>query len=219
VFDLMRLTMKEFAMRVPSWFHGFLCFLAIIGLTACSGSFETNYDKPIPTEVSSDWRLVQVQVTVPEALTVSEAKSILPRADIVWREDPLGDRKAQIAKILSDATHKGAAGLQGKRAIRLDLRVVRFHALTFEAEAKLSNSGVHNVDFFISAVDAKTGEVLAGPTLILAATPALAGVEMVEARNRGETQKIHISQHVTRVIAGWLGIGPDPRGQFTRLGA
>ena len=128
-------------------------------------------------------------------------------------------RKAQIAKILSDATHKGAAGLRGKRAVRLDLRVVRFHALTFEAEAKLSNSGVHNIDFFISAVDAKTGEVLAGPTLILAATPALAGVEMVEARNRGETQKIHISQHVTRVIAGWLGIGPDPRGQFTRLGA
>ncbi|MCB2135184.1 MAG: hypothetical protein KDE08_04450 [Rhodobacteraceae bacterium] len=193
--------------------------LVLLGLAACSAKFETSYDHPVAAETSSTWRLSEVSVIVPESLVISEAKTILPRADIVWREDPPGDRRVQIAKIITDATKAGAAGLHGNRPVRFEIVVQRFHALTFEAEARLSQSGVHNVDFTIRAVDAKSGEVLAGPTEILAATPALAGVEMVEARSRGETQKLHISRHLQAVIAGWLGLGPDPRGSFTRIGA
>jgi hypothetical protein len=60
--------------------------------------------------------------------------------------------------------------------------------------------------------------VLKGPDRIEASLPALAGVEMATARARGETQKSQITAHVARVIAGWLGLGPDPRGKFSRLG-
>ena len=94
----------------------------------------------------------------------------------------------------------------------------RFHALTFEAEARLTRSGVHDVEFMISAVDATTGEVLTGPTQIEASLPAMVGAEMVEARLNGETQKSQISRHVQAVVAGWLGLGPDPRAKFTRIG-
>ena len=52
----------------------------------------------------------------------------------------------------------------------------------------------------------QVGKAIGGllASAILGATPALAGVEMVEARSRGETQKLHISRHLQAVIAGWL---------------
>jgi hypothetical protein len=82
----------------------------------------------------------------------------------------------------------------------------------------LSSSGVHNIQFTITALDGKTGAVLAGPAFIQADLPALAGQEMRDARARGETQKSQISAHVTATVAAWLGIGPDVRGGFVRLG-
>jgi hypothetical protein len=41
---------------------------------------------------------------------------------------------------------------------------------------------------------------------------------MTAARLRGESQRSHITAHLEAVFAGWLGIGPDPRGSFQRLG-
>ena len=38
--------------------------------------------------LAASWTLADVQVSVPRTLTVSEAKTHLPTADIVWREDP-----------------------------------------------------------------------------------------------------------------------------------
>lgn len=64
-------------------------------LSACvgGGTFETAYD-PVPPDLARGWRLAGVRVSVPKTLTVSEAKKLLPNADIVWREDPPGDRHA-----------------------------------------------------------------------------------------------------------------------------
>lgn len=192
--------------------------IAALALGACSRQFATSYDHPVAAETARDWALADVSVTVPDSLTVSEAKSIIPRADIVWREDPPGDRHPQVAAIVRDAAVAGAAGLHGSRPVRLDIVVTRFHALTFEAETRLRWSGVHNIDFSIRVVDALSGAVLAGPEMIEAALPALSGPTMAEARARGESQKSQISAHLRAVIAGWLGLGPDPRGRFTRLG-
>lgn len=190
----------------------------LLALAGCARQFATSYETAVAPEVARDWALADVTVTVPDSLTVSEARSLIPRADIVWREDPPGDRHPQVAKIVRDAALAGASGLTGRRPVRLDIVVTRFHALTFEAETRLKRSGVHNIDFSIRAVDAGSGAVLAGPETIEAALPAYSGPEMAERRAHGESQRSQISAHLREVVAGWLGIGPDPRRSFNRLG-
>lgn len=189
-----------------------------LALAGCSGHFQTWYEEPLSPSVTKGWHVVDVQVDVPQSLTVSEAKSLEPRADIVWREDPPGDRHAQVAAIMENAVRLGAKGLHGPRPVILQLTMSRFHALTFEAETRLSNAGVHNINFLIQVVDAKSGEVLVPPVDIDAALPALSGNQMRAARARGETQKSQITYHVAQTIAGWLGTGPDVRGSFSRMG-
>lgn len=187
-------------------------------VSGCAASFYTRYDAPVDAAVSQGWRLADVRVTVPEELKVSEAKSLFPHADIVWREDPEGDRKAQVAKIVADAARTAGRGLQGGRPVVIDVTLTRFHALTFEAETQLEDAGVHNIEFTAQVVDAGSGEVLFGPAFIEAALPALAGQQMKAARERGETQRSHITSNLVRTFAGWLNIGPDPRTEFQRLG-
>jgi hypothetical protein len=192
--------------------------LSALFLSACvGGSFETAYD-PVPASLAQTWRLAEVRVSVPKSLVVSEAKSLLPNADIVWREDPLGDRHAQVGKIVQNAVLRGAQGLRGSRPVIIDITVTRFHALTFEAEQSSSDWGVHNIDFIARVVDARTGEVLLAATKIQAETPAWSGARMKAARAKGVTQKSMITNHVAATIAGWLGLGPDNRGTFTRQG-
>jgi hypothetical protein len=197
---------------------------ALLGLTAVllsacvgGGTFETAYD-PLPADVTRAWRLADVRVDVPRDLTVSEAKSLLPRADIVWREDPLGDRFAQVGKIIDDAVTRGASGLRGSRPVVIDVTVTRFHALTFEAEQRGQNWGVHNIQFIAQVSDARTGEVLVPATDIRAELPALSGDQMRAARQKGVTQRSMITSHVAKTVAGWLGTGPDNRGTFSRQG-
>jgi hypothetical protein len=197
---------------------------ALLGLTAvllsaCVGgsTFETSYD-PLPADVTRAWRLADVRVDVPRDLSVSEANSLLPNADIVWREDPLGDRYAQVDAIMGEAVTRGARGLRGARPVVIDVTVTRFHALTFAAEQRGQNWGVHNIRFIAQVSDARTGEVLVPASEIRAELPALSGDQMREARRNGVTQKSMITNHVAKTVSGWLGIGPDNRGEFSRQG-
>ena len=190
-------------------------------VSGCIGlqTFRTHYDAPISAEVSRGWRVVDVNVSVPRSLVVSEAQTYEPKADIVWREEAAGDRYAQVEKILHDAITQGASGARGGQRVRLDVVVSRFHAMTFQAESlQMSNVGVHNINFTIRVVDASSGAVLAGPDAIDAAFPAKTGARMAAARARGESQKSQITAHVRNVVAGWLGLGPDARITFTRAG-
>ena len=194
--------------------------LSALTLSACvggGGTFKTDYQRLSP-EVTRNWRLSEVRVDVPRSLSVSEAKSLLPNADIVWREDPLGDRHVQVGKIIEGAVLRGAQGLRGSRPVVISVTVTRFHALTFEAEQSNSDWGVHNINFIAQVIDARTGAVLVPPTEIRAETPAWSGERMREARRKGITQKSMISNHVAATIAGWLALGPDNRGEFSRQG-
>ncbi len=100
----------------------------------------------------------------------------------------------------------------------IDITVTRFHALTYEAELSNSDWGVHNIDFIARVIDARTGEVVLAATKIQAETPAWSGARMRAARAKGVTQKSMITNHVAATIAGWLGLGPDNRGTFSRQG-
>lgn len=194
--------------------------LSALLMSACvggGGKFETDYT-PVPADLAKSWRLAEVRVSVPQTLVVSEAKTLLPRADIVWREDPLGDRHAQVGKIIQAAVLRGAQGLRGSRPVIIDITVTRFHALTFEAEMSNHDWGVHNIDLIAQVVDARSGAVPLPATKIRAETPAWSGERMKAARRKGITQKSMITNHVAATIAGWLGLGPDNRGSFTRQG-
>jgi hypothetical protein len=199
--------------------------LCALGVTAgCvgggGGAFQTYFDQPVPPAVARSWRVAKVVVTAPHSLKVSEERTYEPRADIVWREDPEGDRYAQVEKIMHDAIARGASGLHGSVPVRFEVTMTRFHALTFEAESlPYANIGVHNINFIMKVVDARTGAVLVGPTEMEASLPAMTGNEMIAARIRGETQKSQIQAHVARTIQAWLSLAPDNRGTFTRSGA
>lgn len=191
---------------------------AMLGLAGCAGQFRTYYAQPVDAARASTWHVTDVQVSVPQSLVVSEERTLVPNADIVWREDTVGTRYQQVDKIMTDAIAQAGSVLRGPRPVRILATVSRFHALTFEAEA-LSRGGVHNVDFTISVVDARTGETLAGPEKIEAAFPAPGGGTMAAARARGESQKSMITGHVIRTVRGWLGVGPDVRESFVKVGA
>jgi hypothetical protein len=197
----------------------FLLSACALPLAACGGTYATSFPEQLSPAVTRSWRVTGVQVDVPQSLTVSEEKALLPRADIVWREDdPKGDRHAQVAVIMQNAIAAGARGLHGPFPVVLQATVTRFHALSFEAETRLSDAGVHNIQFDIQVVDARSHKVLTGPVHIQADLPAWSGQQMRDARARGVTQKSMILEHVARTVAAWLGTGPDDRGTFTRLG-
>lgn len=196
-----------------------LMLAATLGLAACSGSkWQTNYADVIDPAVAKGWRVVAVDVTVPRTLTVSEANSFAPNADIVWREYPYADRYEQVDAIITTAATRGVADLQGKREVKLLITVQQFHALSEKARAVLQNSGVHDISFTAQVVDAQTNTPLLEPDLIKADLVAFVGDQAVAAEKQGLSQKVRITSHVATVIAGWLGTGEDVRGSFKRNG-
>ncbi|WP_456390520.1 DUF6778 family protein [Profundibacter sp.] len=196
-----------------------LALAGALGLAGCSGSkWQTNYADVIDPAVAKGWRVVAVDVTVPRSLTVSEANSFAPNADIVWREYPYTDRYEQVDAIITAAAKRGAADLQGKRKVKLLITVQQFHALSEKARAVLQNSGVHDITFTAQVVDAATNTPVSPPDLIKADLVAFVGDQAVAAEKQGLTQKVRITDHVAAVIAGWLGTGDDMRGSFNRNG-
>jgi hypothetical protein len=200
--------------------RGLVAAGALAALAGCATQFATNYDKGVDPAAAKNWRVAGVYVYVPKNLTVSNKNVLIPHADIVWQEDPPGDRRAQVGKIMKDAITAGAKGLKGRRPVYIYAQVTRFHALTPVAQSlKIGNVGVLDIMFNIEVDDARTGKVLARPEAIDASEPGLTGVEAIFAMEQGNTQKRQIESHVRNVIAGWLGIGPDVRKSFLRIGA
>lgn len=181
--------------------------LSAVGLSAC-GSVETaTRNAPLETPlgkaevqapVTRDLTIVSYNVEVPRSLRVSEANLYYPMGDIVWREDPRGDRHAQVAAILEKSV-KDSARLMGEGTpVAVNIRLDRFHALT--EKARYTVGGVHNVIFHMSATDARTGEVIVPEHKVDASLTAYGGSKAVAAEQQGLTQKFRISNHLTKVI-------------------
>ncbi len=188
--------------------------LLVMALAACGGTFRTYYDAGAD---AANWHVTDVEVSAPRTLVVSEEEVYIPKADIVWREDPVGDRYSQVEAIMEAAIREGAAGLKGDRPVRLEVTMSRFHAMTFLAETR-APGGVHNIEFTITARDADSGAILTGPEYIEASFPAMTGAAMANARARGDSQKSQIIRHVALTIASWLGTAPDARQTFSSIG-
>lgn len=199
-----------------------LASLVLVGsltLAGCSlSNWATDYADVIDVEVAKTWRVVDVDVLVPRSLSVSEANSFAPNADIVWREFPYGDRYDQVDAIMTAAAERGVAKLQGTRKVRLMITMQTFHALSEKTRAVLQKSGVHDILFTAQIFDVATNKPLSPRDVIRADLIAFSGDQAVAAERKGQTQKVRITDHVAAVIAGWLGTGEDVRGTFKRNG-
>jgi Family of unknown function (DUF6778) len=111
-----------------------------------------------PVPLNPSYRVTEIEVTVPRELTVSEANGIKPKADILWQEEAIGDRYAQVDAIVTEAVEQGVAGLNGARAVKLELVMTRFHALT--KRTRYTYGGEHEVWMAMAVRDAATGELL-----------------------------------------------------------
>lgn len=143
-------------------------------------------------------RVTDVKVNVPKSLTVSEANTYYPNAQIVWRGDPIGNRHMQVAQIFDTAARAGTVDLTGGTGVVLDVEVIRFHSVT--ERTRYSVGGVHNMMFNLTVRRASTGEALAPTRLIEANLPALAGRVAVEADRNGQTQKMRVTNFLSEAI-------------------
>lgn len=192
----------------------FMRKLALVGaalsLAACSGGTVSRAQMEnmgllkaedatfAPVPLNPSYRVAKVDVTVPASLVNTEENSYKPAVDIIWREDPIGDRHAQVDKIMTDALVSGTSGLKGVRPVVLDVTMLKFHALT--QRTRYSIGGTHHIIFALRVRDAKTGAVVEPVRVIETEFEAFGGDKAIAAEQQGLTQKVRITQHVQSLI-------------------
>lgn len=154
-------------------------------------------------------RVVGFIVVVPETLCVSERNSYKPIADIVWREDPIGDRHDQVKAIFEEGITRAVASFSGDLPVVLHIQVRRFHVVT--ERTRYTIGGVHEIDFWLGVTNGRTGDVLIPPYFISTNIEAFGGAEALEAEHAGLTQKVRITAHLEELIVQELtGIPATP---------
>ena len=181
-------------------------------------NWNTFYDEPLPESLTSKWNVTQIEVIVPERLTVSEENKFAPNADIVWHGDVRGDRKAQVAAILEAAGKLGTKDLKSGQNVHLVLQLEEFHGMTPIGLRKLKYSGVYNIAMVASVHVGTTNEPIIEPTPIYADLEAFTGARFAQAEAEGNSQKKRVTNHIAAVLAGWMNAGPDPRRSIQRRG-
>ncbi len=199
-------------------FRNVLFSLAIILLlSGCGGRWSTGFDQMLDPNISQNWRVVSVDVVVPETLSISNANNLAPDADIVWHGDPEGDRREQVAQVLEAGILRGSSSLRGGVPVHIVVILEQFHALSPRAR-RIAPSAVHNIRYTIRVFDNRNGGSLTAPVVVDADIEAFVGAQATAANAAGQTQKVRIINHIAAVTAGWLGVGPDPRREFGGLG-
>jgi hypothetical protein len=182
-------------------------FLLPLGLAACAVTPGATDLGGLPPPALRSYNVVDLDVTVPRSLVVSEEDVYYPDADIVWRGDPPGDRHAQVQAIFEAGLGRGAATLDGDRDVRVAVEVRRFHSLTERARARVG--GVHSIWFVLTVFDARTGAIIEGPRFVAADLQAFGGPRAREAEAAGQTQKVRVTDHLAGVAVAELG-DPSP---------
>lgn len=175
------------------------------GLTiATQGAFRGPDLSGVP--VASVMQVVDVRIAVPKGLSVSEANTFLPTADIVWRGDPLGDRHAQVAGIFQNAS-QAILGRGNGRPVVAEIVVTRFHGVT--EKTRYTVGGNHNMRFDLTLRDVTTGMVVLGPRPVVADVRAAGGARAIEEDRIGRTQKVVVTERLMQVLQAELGMAPQ----------
>jgi hypothetical protein len=186
-----------------------VAFGAIIAaLNACSAvdvvSRNAPLDAPrlgaqIQPQVVRDYSLHSIRFAVPADMTVSEANSFYPIADIVWRGDPMGNRPQQIDEIFQTSIRAAAQDMNGSIPVVVDIELLRFHSLT--ERTRFSVGGVNSIKFNMTIRNAETGEVLEQSRSLNGDFAALGGRAAMAADNQGQGQKVRITAHLTNLFS------------------
>jgi len=178
-----------------------LIIAAVLGLSACAAPFDVSRNATLSTITpaieaqTQDWSITALQIDVPRTLSVSEANTIKPRADIVWREDAPGDRHTQVAAILTEAlTPVMQPNPAAATPVIVSIELIRFHALT--ERARYTIGGAHEIEFVVTVRHAETGEILSGPRDVDLTFRAYGGSQAIEAEAQGITQRVRITQRL-----------------------
>ncbi|RME18470.1 MAG: hypothetical protein D6801_01305 [Alphaproteobacteria bacterium] len=159
-----------------------------------------------PALVSRDYSVENVEVVVPESLEVSYANSFFPKADIVWWGDPVGDRRAQVDALITEAVKKGVADLDGARKVNLVLEVTRFHAITEKTRfAAPPGTATHDIKMMLTVLDAETGEVIEPAHPVGVTFEAHTGTQALADMAEGITQKDRITEKLVELMHMELG--------------
>lgn len=173
---------------------------AIVRLDARGGSIGA------PVAGAARYDVTAVDITVPTTLVVSEANLFYPKADIVWRGEPVGDRYAQVEAVLTDGIAAGVQGMDtGPKAV-VAVTLERFHALT--EKARFSVGGVHDIVLSITVRDPATGRILEGPRRVEIAIRASGGDKAIEEDAAGNTQRVVIVAGLAEGIRRHLALVP-----------
>lgn len=185
---------------------------AVLAVSGCVGSTDVSRDIgadafPVIENIEiQDWDVIAVEVNVPRTLTSSENNTIKPRADIVWREDPIGDRHGQVDDLMTAALEPAFEAVTGSIPVIVTLDVARFHAQT--QRVRYSNiPSEQEIEFVMTIRHAETGEILSGPTDVDLTFMALGGDDAVVADAQGITQRVRINER----LAAWVAdefVGP-----------
>lgn len=175
--------------------------------TIDTASRNAPFEAPSASAVTPAMKVEAYQVRVPKSMRVSEANMYYPSGDIVWRGEPLGDRRAQVRKIFEDSLARGTAGSAGSVPVLLDIEVTRFHALT--EKARYTVGGRHEIQFTMNFLNPETHQPVAEPRKIDATFKAFGGARAVAAEQNGVTQKLRIGSHLAAVLQKELGVASE----------
>lgn len=192
----------------------FLCLaVALSGLTACSAPETATRQAPspvlvqdpstgekseLPVVLAAQYQVGAIEVIVPQTLSVSEANSYLPQADIVWRGDPLGNRYEQIKAIFETAFATGTAQMVKGPMVKIVAEVTSFHSLT--EKARYSTGGNHNMRFNLTVIDMATGAILEETRPVIADVQAAGGTQALAEEAAGRSQKVVVTERLAQVI-------------------
>ena len=136
------------------------------------------------------WRITDVRVNVPRSLSTSEANTMKPNVELLWQDEPYGDRYAQVRDILERPMRGLLPAFEGSRDVVLQLNVSFFHAQT--PLVRRTFGGEHEIEFTFSLYDATTGALVYGPASRDLTFAAYGGRRAVEAEAMGLTQRVRI---------------------------
>ncbi len=186
-----------------------LALTAAFGLTACGGMDVATRNAPLESAplaavdqtkpVAASVNVVDYKISVPRSLKSSEANMYYPVGDIVWREDPLGDRHAQVAAIFDQSLKSAQAEMvTGALPVKVDITVKRFHALT--QKTRYTVGGVHSIAFEMTVTDPVTGAIIVPTHEVHANLKGYGGTKALMAESKGLTQKVRITKHLANMI-------------------